>query len=89
MATAALILLTMTTATTCNKRGGEQKARIEVNEEGTKAAAVTVAEMDLATAPGPKHYEKANFHATRPFVYYIMEMSTRSVFFMGTYFGES
>ena len=66
----------------------KQKARIEVNEEGTKAAAVTIAEMDLAMDPGPRQYEKVDFHATRPFVYYIMEMSTRSVFFMGTYQGN-
>lgn len=66
----------------------KQKARIEVNEEGTKAAAVTIAEMDLAMDPGPRQYEKVDFHATRPFVYYIMEMSTRTVFFMGTYQGN-
>ncbi len=65
----------------------KQKARIEVNEEGTKAAAVTIAEMDMAMAPEPRQYEKVDFHATRPFVYYIMEMSTRTVFFMGTYRG--
>ena len=64
----------------------KQKARIEVNEEGTKAAAVTIAEMNMA-APEPRQYEKVDFHATRPFVYYIMEMSTRTVFFMGTYRG--
>ena len=29
------------------------------------------------------------FHATRPFVYYIMEESTGSIFFMGTYCGDS
>ena len=66
----------------------KQKACIEVNEEGTKAAAVTIAEMGYATAPGPRQYEKVDFHATRPFVYYIMEMSTHSVFFMGTYLGN-
>ena len=65
-----------------------QKARIEVNEEGTKAAAVTIAEMRDVMDPGPRQYEKADFHATRPFVYYIMEMSTRSIFFMGTFQGE-
>ena len=65
----------------------KQKAKIEVNEEGTKAAAVTVAEMgDLAM--GPTQYERADFHATRPFVYLIMEESTRSIFFMGTYCGD-
>ena len=59
----------------------KQKAKIEVNEEGTKAAAVTMAEM--ATKGGMPEYEY--FHATRPFVYYIMEKSTGTIFFMGTY----
>ncbi len=65
----------------------KQKARIEVNEEGTKASAVTIAEMDV-TAPPPQQYQRVDFHATRPFVYYIIENSTRSIFFMGTYCGS-
>jgi TonB family C-terminal domain len=59
----------------------KQKAKIEVNEEGTKAAAVTVAEMDISI--GMHYYEY--FYATRPFVYYIMEKSTGAIYFMGTY----
>ena len=66
----------------------KQRAKIEVNEEGTKASAVTVAEMGEATAPPPQHYQQVDFHATRPFVYYIIENSTRSIFFMGTYCGS-
>lgn len=58
----------------------KQKAKIEVNEEGTKAAAVTVAEMSEKSMPRYKY-----FYATRPFVYYIMEKSTGAIFFMGTY----
>ena len=65
----------------------KQKAKIEVNEEGTKAAAVTIAEM-LYTSAGPQEYEKNEFHATRPFVYLIMEQSTHSIFFIGTYRGD-
>ena len=65
----------------------KQKAKIEVNEEGTKASAVTIAEMEI-TAPPPPHYQQVDFHATRPFVYYIVETSTRSIFFMGTYCGS-
>ena len=61
----------------------KQKARIEVNEEGTKAAAVTIAQMTRnAVSRG------YTFHATRPFVYYIVEESTGSIFFMGTYYGD-
>ncbi len=66
----------------------KQKAKIEVNEEGTKASAVTIAEMGFTAAPPPPQYQQVDFHATRPFVYYIVETSTRSIFFMGTYCGE-
>ena len=63
----------------------KQKAKIEVDEQGTKAAAVTIAEMGITSVGG---YEKVDFHATRPFVYFIMEESTRSIFFIGTYCGD-
>ncbi len=65
----------------------KQKAKIEVDEDGAKASAVTVAEME-PTSPGPQLYEKAEFHATRPFLYFILEESTRSIFFIGTYCGN-
>ena len=58
----------------------KQKAKIEVNEEGTEAAAVTIAE----TITFGEHFYKY-FYATRPFVYYIMEKSTGSIYFMGIY----
>ena len=65
----------------------KQKARIEVNEKGTKAAAVTFVGMKTKslTSGGPSGVE---FHATRPFVYYIVENSTGMIYFMGTYCGE-
>lgn len=63
-----------------------QRARIEVNERGTKAAAVTVAETtNRSAAPMTNH---VNFHAVRPFVYFIVERNTHAIFFMGTYRGE-
>ena len=62
----------------------KQKAKIEVNEEGTKAAAVTIAGVRSYSAGNDYKY----FHATRPFVYFIMEGSTRTIFFIGTYCGE-
>ena len=58
----------------------KQKAKIEVNEEGTEASAETVVEIVELSLP---RYEY--FYATRPFVYYIMEKSTGAIFFMGTY----
>ena len=65
-----------------------QRAKIEVNEDGAKASAVTIAEMSF-TAAGPQEYQKSEFHANRPFLYLIREESTRSIFFIGTYCGES
>ena len=60
----------------------KQKAKIEVSEEGTKAAAVTVAEV---AEKGVSRHEIVEFHATRPFVYYIVEERTGTIIFMGTY----
>ena len=62
-----------------------QKAKIEVDEDGTKAAAVTVARMTTRSAMVSSRY---TFHATHPFVYYIVENSTGTIFFMGTYCGD-
>ena len=65
----------------------KQRAKIEVNEEGTKAAAVTIAETRYTSA-GPVQYQQVDFHATHPFLYLILEESTRSIFFIGTYSGN-
>ena len=63
-----------------------QKAKIEVSEEGTKAAAVTAAIMTMsALAPEPRQVE---FHADRPFVYVISESSTGAIYFMGQFTGS-
>jgi serine protease inhibitor len=71
-----------------NRSGGllidyvKHKSFIEVNEEGTEAAAVTVVAIrytsvgdDPVTVP---------FHVNRPFFYAITEKSTGAVLFMGT-----
>lgn len=63
-----------------------QKAKIEVSEEGTKAAAVTTAMVAMtALQPEPRRVE---FHANRPFIYMITESSTGAVLFMGQYTGS-
>ena len=64
-----------------------QKAKIEVSEEGTKAAAVTGAVMALAMLEPdePRHVE---FHANRPFVYLITESTTGTILFMGQFTGS-
>lgn len=64
-----------------------QKAAIDVTEEGSKATAVTVAEMAL-TSPGPQLYDNGEFHADRPFVYLITENVSDAIFFVGTYTGK-
>ena len=67
----------------------KQRAKIEVVEEGTKAAAVTIAEVTCCAASlNPKKPRSVKFHATRPFVYYIIENHSGAIFFMGTYSGD-
>jgi len=57
-----------------------QKTFVEVNEEGTEAAAVTVVEMaPTSVGPGPT----IPFHANRPFLYLIKEKSTGVILFIG------
>ncbi len=65
-----------------------QKAKIEVNEKGTKASAVTIAKGDTRSLSGDNRPRHVEFHATRPFVYYIVDNSTGTIYFMGTYCGE-
>lgn len=63
-----------------------QKAKIKVNEEGSEAAAVTVAGM-MENSAGPMEYPKAAFHANRPFVYVIQEASSGVILFVGKFTG--
>ena len=60
-----------------------QKAKIKVNEEGSEAAAVTVAGMNDMMSAGPME----SFHANRPFVYVIRESSSGVILFVGKYTG--
>ena len=64
-----------------------QKAAIKVNEEGSEAAAVTIAGMELTSTIGPIEYPKASFHANRPFVYLITEASSGVILFVGKFTG--
>ena len=61
----------------------KQKAKIEVNEEGTEAVAVTVAEV---SEKGIDYIE--TFHALHPFIYYIVDNNTGTILFMGSYCGD-
>ncbi len=66
----------------------KQKAKIEVNEKGTKASAVTIAKGVTKSLMGGNRPMHVEFYATRPFVYYIIDNSTGAIYFMGTYCGE-
>jgi len=58
----------------------KQKTFVEVNEEGTEAAAVTViGMMDMLPGPGMT----VQFFADRPFLYLIKERSTGVILFIG------
>jgi serine protease inhibitor len=59
----------------------KHKSFIEVNEEGTEAAAVTVVAVALTAMP---QQQKVPFYVNRPFLYAITEKSTGAILFMGT-----
>lgn len=61
----------------------QQDAIIKVDEEGTEAAAVSIAVFEkTAAAPG------FTFHADHPFLYLITEASTGVILFAGKYGGD-
>ncbi len=57
----------------------DHKAVIEVNEKGSEAAAVTVVEMKVTSAPA----EPIEFIADRPFLFVISDDRTGTILFMG------
>ncbi len=59
----------------------QQNTFVEVNEEGTEAAAVTTVGM-VNTSVGPEPVVTP-FHVNRPFIYVIKEKSTGAILFMG------
>ncbi|MDR2682843.1 MAG: serpin family protein [Dysgonamonadaceae bacterium] len=61
----------------------KQKTYIEVNEEGTEAAAVTAIEMKFTSVGPPPEPKKVTFRADRPFLFAIQENSTGTILFMG------
>ena len=62
----------------------QQQGRIDVDEEGTKATAVTAEDL----WESPMITKGKPFHADHPFLYLICENSTNSVFFAGVYQGD-
>ena len=63
-----------------------QKARIEVTEKGTRAAAVTGAM--IATTSLSREPRRVEFHANRPFLYFITQYNTGAILFMGSFTGN-
>ncbi|WP_417229045.1 serpin family protein [Thermophilibacter sp.] len=62
------------------------KTFVDVNEEGTRAAAATTVTMDGAAAPGgPVEYHEVILD--RPFVYLIVDLRCDLPVFVGTYMG--
>ena len=60
-----------------------QKTFVEVNEEGTEAAAVSAVTMSVVGAaahPGPPPF---NFVADRPFFFVIEDVPTATILFLG------
>ena len=66
----------------------KQVARIKLNETGTEAAAVTVIEMEFASSGSIPEIRNVVFHANRPFLYVINEVTTGTIFFIGQYMGN-
>jgi len=60
----------------------KQKTFVEVNEEGTEAAAVT-GMVVIGYGRGGKKVKPVRFFADRPFVFLIREKSTGAILFMG------
>lgn len=60
----------------------KHKTFIEVDEEGTEAAAVTIIGFEK-TSVDPNEPKTINFHCTKPFLYAITEKDTGAILFMG------
>jgi hypothetical protein len=61
-----------------------QVAKMDVDEKGTEAAAVTIIEGKMTGIP-----KSVTFHADHPFLYLISEKSTGAIFFIGQYMGDA
>jgi len=59
------------------------KTYIDVNEEGTEAAAVTAVEISYTLAPENQTIQPIKFIVDKPFVFVIQEKTTGSILFIG------
>ena len=60
------------------------KTHIDLNEKGTKAAAVTYFGTYKATSREPKEKEIVNIEFNKPFIYIIRDKETKEMLFFGT-----
>jgi len=60
----------------------KHKTFVEVDEEGTEAAAVTIIGFET-TSEHPSGPQWIPFHCTRPFLFAITEKETGAILFMG------
>jgi len=58
----------------------KHKTFIDVNEEGTEAAAVTIVEVAFTSMPGDTPYQ---FIVNKPFLFAIKERDTDAIIFIG------
>jgi len=66
----------------------KQVAKINVDEEGSEASAVTVIGMYATAMPGGSNTPTyIYFNANHPFIYVISEKNTGAIFFIGQYTG--
>lgn len=63
----------------------KQKAKIKIDENGTKAAAVTFALQEAGCAPDEVGRPYKTFYADHPFIYMIVNEETKIVYFIGQY----
>jgi serpin B len=54
-------------------------ANIDVDEDGTRAAAATIVEIEISGVPTPA----VTFHVDRPFLYFIRDTRSGAILFMG------
>ena len=67
----------------------KQVAKINVDEEGSEAAAVSVIGMWTTAMPGGSHTPTyIYFNANHPFIYVISEKKSGAIFFIGQYTGH-
>ena len=65
----------------------KQKGHIKVDETGAEASVITSLQGDLGSVKTVQP-ETVRFHANHPFLYFIREYSTGTIFFIGQYMGS-